>query len=238
MKVEVWSDFACPFCYIGKRRFEEALQQFYHKEKVSVVFKSFQLDPYAEKNQTESVHNMLAKKYNMPIEQAKAMNQQITEQAKEVGLDYCLDTMILTNTFAAHRISHYAKTKGKMDQMVERLLKAYFTDSLHIADYEVLIQLASEIGLDEQEVRQVLTDGDFTKEVQNDQQEARQIGVQGVPFFVFNRKYAVSGAQDSNAFLNVLERVWEEEQQQQPLQVLQDKQDAKGKSCTEESCEL
>ncbi|RDI39916.1 DsbA family oxidoreductase [Falsibacillus pallidus] len=220
MKVEVWSDYACPFCYIGKRRFEGGLKQFAHSDGVDVEFKSFQLDPSAPRDNEHDMHTLLAKKYGMSVEQAKQMNAQMTQQAKEVGLDYHIDTLIPTNTFDAHRLTHYAKTQGKMEALKERLLKAYFTDSLHLGDHKTLVKLAVEAGLDEEGVRTVLQSDDFGVEVNQDQQIAAQIGVTGVPFYVFNQKYAVSGAQPSEVFLEVLNKVWEEEQEKLPLKVL------------------
>ncbi|TGV07152.1 DsbA family oxidoreductase, partial [Mesorhizobium sp. M00.F.Ca.ET.186.01.1.1] len=142
MKVEVWSDFACPFCYIGKRQLEGALSQFPNKDQVEVVYRSFQLDPTMARDTNMDMHQVLASKYGMSLEQAKGMNDRVAQQAKGVGLDYYFDTMIPTNTFDAHRLAHYAATHGKMTEMKERLLKAYFTESLHLGDHEVLAQLA------------------------------------------------------------------------------------------------
>ncbi|MET1030677.1 DsbA family oxidoreductase [Domibacillus tundrae] len=210
MKVEIWSDFACPFCYIGKRRFEEAAAQF--DENIKVEFRSFELDPQAPKKADEDVHSMLAKKYGMTREKAKAMNDQLTAQAKEVGLEYNMDTLILANTHDAHRLSHFAKEKGKMNEFTERVLKAYFTESKHIADFDLLAGWAEEAGLVKEEAMDVLKSGKYSDRVRADQEEAREIGVEGVPFFVFNEKYAVSGAQSVEAFSQVLEKVAADEQ--------------------------
>lgn len=209
MKVEIWSDFACPFCYIGKRRFEQAAQQF--DGKIKVEFRSYELDPNAPTKADGDVHSMLAKKYGMTVAKAKAMNDQLTAQAKEAGLDYQMDTIILANTHDAHRLSHFAKEKGKMNEFIERVLKAYFTESKHIADFEQLAQLAEEAGLLKEEAMEVLTSGKYSDRVRTDQEEALEIGVQGVPFFVFNEKYAVSGAQSVESFMQVLEKVSEDE---------------------------
>ncbi|WP_019241588.1 MULTISPECIES: DsbA family oxidoreductase [Bacillus] len=238
MNVEIWSDFACPFCYMGKRRFESALQSFNHKDKVTVSFKSYQLDPYSPKEIDKDIYTVLSEKQGVSYEQAKGFTKQIAAQAKELGLDYHFDTMILTNTFAAHRLSHYANKHGKMYEMIERILHAYFTDSLNISDYHVLVKLAAEIGLDEQESLKILEEGTYSEEVQNNQNEARSIGVQGVPFFVFNQKYAVSGAQTSEVFLQVLEKVWEEESEQKPIQVLGTNNNSNNDGCSEGSCKF
>ncbi len=210
MKVEIWSDFACPFCYIGKRRFEQAIEQF--DGDVKVEFRSFELDPNAPRKTDQDIHDMLAGKYGMTREKAKAMNDQMTEQAKEAGLDYQMDTIIPANTHDAHRLSHYAKEQGKMAEFTERIMKAYFTESKHIADFESLAQLAEESGLLKEEVLNVLESGKYSDQVRADQKEAAQVGVRGVPFFVFNEKYAVSGAQPVESFLQVLHKVGAEEQ--------------------------
>ncbi|WP_243299481.1 DsbA family oxidoreductase [Bacillus litorisediminis] len=211
MKIEVWSDFACPFCYIGKRRLEEALEQFPHRDQVEVEFRSFELDPDAPKDQKDSLHEVLAKKYRTSIEQAKAMNQNVSEMAQTVGLTYNLDMAIPTNTFTAHRLAQYAKSQGKEKEMVELLFKAYFTEGKHLSDHDTLVQLASEAGLDEQGVKAVLEGNDFSNEVHSNEMEAQQLGVTGVPFFVINRKYGISGAQPLEVFVETLEKVWQEE---------------------------
>jgi predicted DsbA family dithiol-disulfide isomerase len=233
MKVEIWSDFVCPFCYIGKRRFEAALQQFPHKDKVEVVYKSFELDPYAKRDGNPNVYDMLASKYGMSREQAKANTDQVAKQAKELGLDYDFDRTIQTNTFDAHRIAHFAASKGKLVEMTERLLKAHFTDTLHLGKPEVLADLASDIGLDREEAWRVLNSGAYTDEVRNDEREAARLGIRGVPFFVINRKYAVSGAQPSELFLNALNKAWDEEH---PLEVLNGQ--GQGEACGEDGCDI
>lgn len=209
VKIVVWSDFVCPFCYIGKRRLEKALAQFEHRDEVKVEYKSFELDPHAKRDGNPSVYDMLAAKYGMSREQAIANTNSITQQAKTVGLDYHMDRAIQTNTFDAHRLTHYAKTVEKHGEMTERLLKAYFTDSLHIGQVESLADLAAEVGLDRDEVLHMLNGDDYANEVRADQEEARKIGVTGVPFFVFNGKFAVSGAQPSAVFIEALQKVQE-----------------------------
>lgn len=210
MKVEIWSDFACPFCYIGKRRFEQAIEQF--DGNIKVEFRSFELDPNAPKKADQDIHDMLAGKYGMTREKAKAMNDQMTAQAKEAGLDYQMDTLIPANTHDAHRLSHYAKEQGMMTEFTERIMKAYFTESRHIGDFASLAELASETGIPTEEALKVLESDQYSEQVRADQEEAAQIGVQGVPFFVFNEKYAVSGAQPIESFLQVLHKVEAEEQ--------------------------
>jgi predicted DsbA family dithiol-disulfide isomerase len=229
MKVEIWSDIACPFCYIGKRRFEAALQQFSNKQDVEVIYRSFELDPTAKRDLNQDVHDMLASKYGMTRERAKAMNADVTGQAQALGLTYNLDTMILTNTFDAHRLTHFAARYGLMHEMTERLFKAYFSDSKHVGDHETLIALAAEVGLDANAAAKVLAGDEYTKEVRADQQEAVQLGIRGVPFFVINRKYAISGAQPSQVFLDALNKAWDEDK---PLTIL----NHSDSNSTEEAC--
>ncbi|WP_181347482.1 DsbA family oxidoreductase [Thalassobacillus sp. CUG 92003] len=211
MNVEVWSDIVCPFCYIGKRRFESALEQYEGRENVTIIFKSFQLDPNAKKEAGQDIHQRLATKYGVSYEEGKNMNHQMAEQAKEEGLDYHFDTIVPTNTLDAHRLTHYAKAHGKMNEMTERLMKAYFTDSLDIGDHDTLVDLAESVGLDKQASRNILEASTYEQNVIGEQQEGAELGVQGVPFFVFNRKYAVSGAQSPDTFLDVLHKVEQED---------------------------
>lgn len=231
MKVEIWSDYVCPFCYIGKRRFEAGLQQFAHKDAIEVVYKSFQLDPHASRDGNPPVYDMLASKYGMSREQAIANSNNITQQAKTLGLDYYFDRTIQTNTFDAHRLTHYAATKGKHAEMTERLLKAHFTDTLHIGNPETLADLAVEVGLDRTDALHVLANDDYSKEVHADIQEAGALGVRGVPFFVINSKYAISGAQPSEVFLDALQKAWNEEH---PLITLGGS--TEGILCTDDGC--
>jgi predicted DsbA family dithiol-disulfide isomerase len=220
MKVEIWSDYACPFCYIGKRRFEAALENFPNRNDIDVVYRSFELDPNAERSVNHDVHEMLASKYGMSRERAKGMNDDLTGQAKAVGLTYHFDTLILTNTFDAHRLAHFAARFGKMHELTERLLKAYFTESKHIGDHKTLATLAAEVGLNKNEAADMLAGEEFTAEVRADEQEAVRLGIRGVPFFVINGKYAISGAQPSEVFLEALQKAWSENNP--PLVILND----------------
>lgn len=211
MKIEVWSDFMCPFCYIGKRRLEIALNKFEHRNEVELVFRSFELDPTSQKKFDENIHEIIAKKYGISVEQAEASNNQIVKQAKAIGLDYNFDNLIPTNTFDAHRLTHYAKTEGKMNELAERILKAYFIDSLNISDYEVLADLADEVGINSDKALQVLESDEYGVEVRKDEESASKLKISGVPYFLFNNKYAVSGAQQPELFLEILEKVRKEE---------------------------
>lgn len=211
MKIEIWSDIACPFCYIGKRKLEEALAGFSQKEHVDIEFKSYQLDPNAPLYSGQDFYKNMAVKFGS-VEQAKQMTANITEQAKLVGLDFRFDTMKPTNTFDAHRITKYAKEHGKDALISEKLLQANFTDSKDVGDIETLAEIAEEVGLNKEEALAVLQDKQaYAKEVYADIEEAKQFGITGVPYFIFNRKYAISGAQPAETFAQALNKVWEEE---------------------------
>ncbi|MBK3494565.1 DsbA family oxidoreductase [Viridibacillus sp. YIM B01967] len=220
MKIEVWSDYVCPFCYIGKRQLEKALQDTGFGEQTEVVFKSYQLDPSAPVTSKESVYEMLGKKYGSTIEEAKAQTIGIAGRAKEVGLDYDFDHMKTANTFKSHRLAKYAEAEGKAAEMSERLLHAYFVEAKEIGLTEVLVELAVEVGLDREKVLDVLNSEDYAVEVLADIQEASQIGVRGVPFFVLNRKYAISGAQPQELFEETIRKVAAEEEIQPALKMV------------------
>jgi predicted DsbA family dithiol-disulfide isomerase len=238
MKIEVWSDFVCPFCYIGKRRLEMALDKFEHKDKVELVFKSFELDPSAKKKYDENIHELIAKKYEIPLEQAKALNAQIVDQAKDVDLSYNFDDLIPTNTFDAHRLSHYAKTEGKMNELSERFLKAYFVDSLNISDHKVLASLADQVGLNRDEALRVLESDQYGADVRKDEETASKLKITGVPYFVFNNKYAISGAQPVELFLEVLEKAKEEESSAQVIDILSEDKVSNSGICFDGKCEI
>lgn len=210
MKVEIWSDVMCPFCYIGKRRFEQALSEFPHKDDITVEWKSFQLDPDLQSQPDKTVSAYLAERKGWSLDQAKQANDHVTRMAAQAGLTYKLDKAIVANSFDAHLFSHYAATKGKGDAAEESLFRAYFTEGKNIADHETLAQLGTSIGLDAAEVKQALaTPSAFAAAVEQDIYEAQQIGVRGVPFFVLDRKFAVSGAQPAATFLEAITKAYE-----------------------------
>ncbi len=225
MKVEIWSDVVCPFCYIGKRKFENALKDFDHKENVEIQWKSFQLDPEAMPVAGQSLHQYLAKRKGVSPEKGKEMNDYMSGVAKEAGLQYNMDSAIVSNTLDAHRLLHLAQKHGLQNETKEALFKAYYTDSKNIGDTETLAAIGESVGLDANEIRTMLQGDEYTKDVQQDQYKAQQLGIQGVPFFVFNNKYAVSGAQPTEVFADVLEKVWNEEKP--ALEMV-----AEGASCT------
>ena len=210
MKVQIWSDVMCPFCYIGKRRFENALQQFAHKDEVQVEWKSFQLNPDLVTDTTLTTAEYLADRKGFSLDHAHELQNHVTQMAAEVGLNYNLDKAVVANSFDAHRFAHLAKLKGLGDEAEEALFKAYFIDSKNIADHEVLAQLGTEIGLDAEEVKQTLATDKFAGDVNYDVAESQQLGISGVPFFVMDRKYGVSGAQAVPVFLQTLEKSYNE----------------------------
>ena len=223
MKVEIWSDVMCPFCYIGKRKFENALNQFAHKDEVEVIWKSFQLNPDMKTEPNKSTTQYLAETKGWSLKQAQEATQYVTDVAKKVGLTYNMDKAVVANSFDAHRFLHFAKEHGVQNEAKEQLLKAYFTEGLNTADHDILIQLGTEIGLDAKELKALLDSDLYADEVRQDIYEAQQVGVRGVPFFVLNNKYAVSGAQESDLFLQALIQTWTETEK--PIVV------ADGKTC-------
>ncbi|WP_257669831.1 DsbA family oxidoreductase [Parapedobacter tibetensis] len=231
MKIEVWSDVMCPFCYIGKRKFETALAQFPYKGNIQVEWKSFQLMPDLETSPGKNLNEFLAEHKGISMEQATSMNNHVIQLAKQIGLDYNLDRSIPANSFNAHRFTHFAKQYGKQNEAEELLFRSYFTDGENIDDHATLIQLGIEIGLDAAALKTALENGSYVDDVRKDIQEAQQIGVRGVPFFVFDRKYAVSGAQESQTFLETLEKAytsWRKENPETSLDIID------GESCSPE----
>lgn len=210
MKVQIWSDVVCPYCYIGKREFERALAQFEHQHEVEVEWKSFELDREAPVRSPDDMYDHLAKKYGRTREQAKEMVTGVVERARTVGLEYDMDKAIMGSSFDAHRLIQMAKTKGKGAEAEERLFRAHFVLGEHIGDHAKLREIGEEIGLDGPEVAAMLAGDAYTEAVNLDEYEAQQIGVRGVPFFVLDDKYAVSGAQPSEHFLGALHQAWKE----------------------------
>ena len=212
MKIEVWSDVMCPFCYIGKRNYEGALKQFDDSNNIEIIWKSFQLDPsIPEKtNPNESVYEYLAKRKRMSIEQAKSLHTSVEETAKKAGLEFNFEKAKIVNSLKAHRVIQFSKTKGLGNEMEEVLFKAYFTDGKDIANQETLISLGESIGLKQSDIIEALQNDEYAILVQKDIQEAQQLRVTGVPFFVFDRKYAISGAQPTEVFLQTLKQSFTE----------------------------
>lgn len=210
MRVEIWSDVICPWCYIGKRQFERALGGFEHRDQIEIAYRAFQLDPSYPAGKTEDVADMLSAKFGMARDQAVQMNRQMEERAAGVGLEYHLEGGRVGNTADAHRLVHLAGEQGVQGDVVEALYKAHFTDRRSVFDRDSLVEVAAEAGLDAAAARDVLASGKFAAEVEADQHEARRLGATGVPFFVIDRRYGVSGAQPAEAFAQALDRAWSE----------------------------
>lgn len=210
MKIEIWSDVVCPWCYIGKRRFESALADFPHRKDVEVIYRSFQLDPTTPSAVGASATDMLAKKYRISRERAEAMNARVSGLAAQEGLEYHLETARHANTFDAHRLIHFAASHGRQSEMKERLLRAYFTESADIGETETLTRLAGEVGLDAGAARAALESEDYAGDVRADERRAQMLGITGVPFFVIDEKYGVSGAQPAEVFAQALQEIWTE----------------------------
>lgn len=217
MDVDIWSDIACPWCYIGKRRFEAALAQFEHADAVRIRWRSFELDPSAPDEREGDRTEGLARKYGIPVERAREMEQNVIDLAAGEGLAYRFDIARSGRTFDAHRLVHLAQRHDLGDAMKERLLRAYFTEGRLMSDEETLVELAVEVGLPSEEARDALASGLFAEEVREDEQLASQIGISGVPTFVVNRRLGVSGAQPPDALLELLRRGWAEGDDTTPL---------------------
>jgi predicted DsbA family dithiol-disulfide isomerase len=210
MIVEIWSDIACPWCYVGKRRFEQALAEFEHRDTVTVVWRSFELDPGAPPRHDEPQAVLLARKYGVPLAQAEAMNARMAGEAAKEGLAFRLDRVQVGNTFDAHRLLHFAATVGRREALVERLFAAYLGEGEALGEHDVLVRLAADVGLDAGEVATVLASDRFAADVRRDQARARGFGITGVPFFAIDERYGVSGAQPPDAILGALRTRWAE----------------------------
>ena len=208
MRIEVWSDVVCPWCYIGKRKLETALSRFAHADQVEVVWRSFQLDPSIPEGHTEATLPALAAKYGRPVEDMRAMMRHVEETAAGEGLSYDLADGVSGNTLLAHELTHLAAERGLQGAMEERLFSAHFQEGRSVFDVDSLVVLAVEVGLDEAEVRAALADSRFRPAVLSDVATAQALGATGVPFFVVDRKYGASGAQPAELLLQVLERAW------------------------------
>lgn len=210
--VEIWSDVVCPFCYIGKRRLEKAQQQFPHSEQVKIIWRSFQLDPFAVTNPSKTTLQKLSEEQGMPLYRLSNSIDYINEMAKEVGLDYHLDKTLVVNSFKAHRLLHLAKKYNKQNELEESLFAAYFTQGQNIDDDETLLRIAISIGLEEKETKEVLYSDAYSDEVKHDIAHAKQLGISGVPYFLFDDKYAISGAQNVEIFMQALNRAFADHQ--------------------------
>jgi len=227
--VEIWSDIACPWCYVGKRRFEAALAGFEHREDVRVTWRSFELDPGAPREREHDGATHLAHKYGTSLDEARAMQARMIDVAAAEGLEFRFDLARGGNTFDAHRVLHLAAAHGCQDAMKERIMRAYLSEGELISDHDVLERLAVEVGLDADEVRSVLASGAYADEVRDDERVAAGLGIHAVPFFVVDRRLGASGAQPPAVLLELLREAWPQERE--PVRVVAD-----GASCGPDGC--
>lgn len=209
MKIEIWSDVVCPWCYVGKRNLEAALADFPHADQVTIEWRSFELDPTTPARVDLSMDEVLERKYGMSPDEAAAANRQMTELAAGVGLEYHLDRVRIGNTFDAHRLIHLAARQGRGGAMKERLLHAYFTEGRSVSDPSGLADLAAEVGLDGERVAAVLASDEYADDVRSDESRAVELGSTGVPFFVLDGRFGVPGAQPADVLLRLLHRAWD-----------------------------
>ncbi len=239
MLVEIWSDVVCPWCYIGKRRFEQALEGFEHRDEVEVVWRSVELDPGASSAagpDGPDYADRLARKYGTSRAGAQQMLDSMTAAAAAEGLDFHFERAVAANTFEAHQVIHLAAARGLQDQVKERLLRGYFTEGEPVGDRGSLAGLAAEAGLDAGEVAAALEEQTYAGEVRADEEEAGRLGISGVPFFVLDRKYGVSGAQPPEQLRGALERAWDDAHPR--LTVLTPDADAAGEACGPDGCAI
>ncbi len=212
MQVEIWSDVICPWCYIGKRRFEQALAGFAHKDSVQVIWRSFELDPNAPTQRPGTLLELLANKYRVSLQEAAGMNARVTSLAREVGLEYHLDQARPGNTLDAHRLLHFASSRQLGDRASERLMHAYFSESLPVGERLALAKLAPEFDITESEALAMLDSDAYLQEVRADEARAADFGITAVPCFVFDEKSSLSGAQSIKIFADALQQTWSESQ--------------------------
>lgn len=211
MRVEIWSDIACPWCYVGKARFEKGLAGFAHRDEVEVVHRSFELDPGRAKGDTEQVLDMLAQKYGRTVEEARGMEANVAANAQAEGLGYRTEGRDHGSTFDIHRLLHLAKARGRQDELLTLVYRANFAEERSVFDDTVLAGLAVEAGLDADEARAVLADPEaYAGDVRADEREASELGANAVPFFVFDRRYGISGGQPAEVFVQALEQAWKD----------------------------
>ena len=229
MKVEIWSDIVCPFCYIGKRQFEKALAQFSDKDKVEIKWRSFQLDPSTQHEPGKTIHQVLAEKKGWTVEKAKQIGDSVTKSAKELGLEYNFDITVPANTFHPHRLTKLAAQFGLQNEMEERLFSAYFNEGKNISEVASLFELGKEVGLPEPELMELLETDHFSESVMQDRVEAEELGIHGVPFFVIDQKYVVSGAQPATIFTEALTTAWKESK---AMELVSPSGNSESESCT------
>lgn len=231
MRIEIWSDVVCPWCYVGKRHVEQALDQCAHRDAVEIVWKAYELDPQAPPERAGSYPERIARKYGISDAQARASIARIVNAGADAGIDFRFDDLRAGNTFDAHRLLHLAASMGLQNELKERLLFATFTEGHPIGDHETLVKLAADVGIPEDDARRVVEGQEFGREVREDEAKAMEMGASGVPFFVFDGRFGVSGAQPPETLLHVLERAWSEAN---PIEIIGDTDAA----CEGDACDL
>lgn len=212
MLIEIWSDYMCPFCYIAKKRLKTALKHFDLRSDVKIKNRSFELMPEFTP-EAVYVYDMLAERHGKSLEEIKPMTESMVQLAKTAGLNYRFDGMIATNSFNAHRLTHFSAKHGKQDELNERLFKACYTEARHLGDYVTLVELAADVGLDKDEAARVLNSDEYSINVRNDEKEAQRLGIRGVPYFLINGTSAISGLQSVDEFTDLLRKTWNEKNQ-------------------------
>lgn len=210
MKIEIWSDFACPFCYIGKRKLEKAIENFAHKDKIEVIYRSYELNPNAQEEANNKGYEAFSETKGVSLDEAKQMFDQLEKTAKAYGLDYKMSEILMVSTRKAHRLAKWANTFNKEHEFTELVFDAYFTKGENIAKDEVLLGFVEKIDLNKEEAKKVIKENQFNDVVTNQINEGVSLGLRGVPFFVFNRKFAVAGAQPDEHFVEALNKAYEE----------------------------
>jgi len=238
MKVEIWSDVMCPFCYIGKRHFEQAIEKLPFKNEIVVDWKSYQLNPEYHNTNNETIYDYLSRSKGMPIEQAKQMTKQVVEMASNAGLSIDFDHNVPANTFNAHRLIHLAAKHNLQDLAEEKLFEAHFVRSRNLGETSVLVDVAVEIGLDKIEAEQVLNSDQFAEAVRYDVYESQNLGIRGVPYFVLDRKYGVSGAQPVQAFADALTQSFMEWKNAQPKATITSLNTTDDAMCDGDNCKI
>ncbi len=238
MKVEIWSDVMCPFCYIGKRHFEKAIEKLTYQNEIEVEWKSFQLNPEYHNTTAESLYDYLARAKGMSVEQAKQLTGNVKQMAANVGLTLDFDHSVPANSFDAHRLLHFAKSKGLQNEAEEALFHAHFIEGKDIANKEELVAIGEKIGLNLVETQQVLAGNDHDEEVRYDVYESQQLGIRGVPYFIFDRKYALSGAQPIETFEAAVKQSFEEWKAVQPKVEFTSLNKNSDAVCDENGCEV
>jgi predicted DsbA family dithiol-disulfide isomerase len=237
LSIDIWSDIACPWCYVGKRRLEKALEEFEHKDSVAINWHSFELNPSAPRAIDEGPHaERLAKKYGMSLSQAEARIAHLRDVAKADGLDFDFEHIRPGNTFDAHRVVHLGAEQGLQGAVKERLLRGYLSEGEAIGEPDVLVRLAAEAGLDAEQVSATLASNAYADEVRADERQAAQLGINGVPFFVLGGRYAVSGAQPAEVLVRALRQAYTE--LVQPFELVSNGAAADGEACGPDGCEV